>query len=402
MPRSVEVSNLKRVLIVGGSMAGLTAALELLRLGLKPTIYERRPNPREGIICAGGISLWALRRSGLVLPKGAVASRIRSVRIHAPNGHFWQGGAKGRIMACTLWRDRLEDSLAKRVRELGGTIKYNMKVGTQEFRKLAKGYDFVVGADGVMGATRSALNLPRPPPDDIHIGVQRLCALPHHPRDRIDLYFGGSVAPAGFAWVFPVGEVEARVGLGIPLSEKARVHRCDTCHAEPLGTPLSEKANPTELLGTLIKRIGAKPLEPLRAKLIPTAKPMRDPAFGNTLLVGDAGQFCDPFTGGGILGAVASAKAAARAIAEGDPGRYKNHIRWLTLQNTIRYGLKRVLCELSDEELNELVWCLEDLTVHPTRMSLNILRALLALALHKPRLLARHKVLRRMLGLGMG
>lgn len=361
-------------------MAGLTAALELLKVGFKPTVYEGRSSPKAGIVCAGGISVWAIRRSGLVLPKGAVASRVRRVRIHAPSGHFWQGGSEEPI-GYTLWRGKLEEKLARKVRKLGGAIKYNRKVEVQEFEKLKVGHEFIVGADGMTGVTRRALNLPRPPPDNTHIGVQQLCTLSNHPRDRIDLYFGRSVAPQGYGWVFPIGKARTKVGLGIPLSEKS---------------------NPTDLLNAFIERIGAAPIEPLKAKLIPTAKPLSDPAFGNTLLVGDAGNFCDPFTGGGILGAVVSAKAATKAIAEGNPKRYKKHVRWLTLQNTIRYRLKRAFCELSDDELDELVWCLEGLTPHPTRMSLNILRALLALALHKPRLLARHKVLRRMLGLSGG
>jgi len=366
---------------VGGSIAGLSTALELLRVGFKPTIYERRPNPKTGIVCAGGISLWALRRSGLKLPKGTVASQIRYIRIHAPNGHFWQGGCGGNVMAYTLRRDKLEEGLARRVRKLGGVIKYNRKVGTQEFRRLAMGYEFIVGADGIMGVTRKALNLPRPSPEDIHIGVQQLCAMPNHPRDRIDLYLGRSVAPLGYGWIFPVGKERTRIGLGFPLSEKV---------------------NPTNLLDAFTKRIGATPLESPNAKLIPTTRPLRNLAFGNILLVGDAGHHTDPFTGGGILGAVVSAKAAARAIAEGDPQRYKRYVGWLTAQNTIRYRLKKVLCELSDEELNELVWCLEGFQVSPTRMSLNILKALLALALHKPRLMTRHKILRQMLGLSKG
>ena len=369
-----------KVLIVGGSLGGLTVSLELLQQGFQTTIYERRPNPKAGLICAGGISLWALRRSGLALPRGTVASRIRSVRIHAPNGHFWQRASE-EPMAYTLWRGSLEEKFAERVRSLGGTIRYNRKVGVQEFRKLARKYEFVVGADGITGAARKMLNLPKPSLEDIHMGVQRLSALPNHPKDRIDMYFGRSVAPCGYAWVFPVGEERVRVGLGVPLSKRA---------------------NTINLLDAFTKRIGATPLEPLRGKLVPTAKPLRDPAFGNVLLVGDAGQFCDPFTGGGILGAVVSAKAATKAIAEGDPKRYKKHVRWLTAQNTIRYRLKRAFTELSDDELNELVWCLEHIQVSSTMMSLNLIRALLALALHKPRLLTRHKVIRRMLGLGGG
>lgn len=369
---------MKRILIVGGSISGLTAALELLNLGFKPTVYERRPNPKTGIVCAGGISLWALRRSGLVLPKGTVASQIRCIRIHAPDGHFWQGGCGGDVMAYALRRDKLEEGLAREVRKLGGAIKYNKKVGIQEFRRLAMRYEFIVGADGMMGVTRRALNLPKFPPEDIHIGVQQLCALPKHPGDRIDLYFGRSVAPQGYGWIFPISKGRVKVGLGIPLSEKV---------------------NPINLLGVLNKRINATPLEPPKAKLIPITKPMRNLTFGNILLVGDAGNFTDALTGGGILGAVVSAKASAKAIAEGDSKRYDKHVRWLTTQNMMRYKLGRALRELSDKELDELVWCLEGLNVSPNRMSLNIIRALLALALHKPRILTRHKVVRRMLGL---
>lgn len=359
-------------------MSGLCAALELLKLGVHTTIYEGRPDPKTGIVCAGGISLWTLKRCGLTLPKNTISSQINRVRIHAPNGHFWQGDSGGRTLAYTLRRDRLEEGLSNRVRKLGGTIKYGNEVKTQKLRRISGAYDFIVGADGISGATRRVLNLPMPRPEDVHIGVQQLCSMPARPSNQVDLYFGKSIAPSGYAWVFPTGKGVARVGLGVPLSEKT---------------------NSVGLLNSFTKRINATPLEELNAKLIPTSRPLRNPAFGNTLLVGDAGGFCDPLTGGGIAGAVISAKAAAKAISEGNPKMYKKYVGWLNSQNKIRYRIKRALIELSDEELCEMVWAMEGFQVHPYLMSLNIVRAMLTLALHHPRLIMRHRVIRKLLGL---
>jgi len=228
------------VLVIGGSVAGLKAAEELLLRGIRVVVKERRPSAGKGLVCAGGISAWALRYSGLRLPPEAVTSRVRRFRIYGPSGEYWEGRGEG-VLGYVVRREILERRLAERVERLGGEIEYGRKVETSEVRKLSRKHSFLVGADGIGGATRRALGFPLPSPRDVHLGIQQTCSLPGHPQDRIDLYLGKRIAPQGYAWIFPAGEKKVKVGLGVPLSRRvdprALLNRfLERICAEPLGT----------------------------------------------------------------------------------------------------------------------------------------------------------------------
>ena len=358
-----------RICVVGASVAGLGTALELLKLdrSMEVTCFDRKRDIGD-TVCGGAISSFTLRELKIELSSHVVASEITSVRIYSPNG-YWELESEDGVYGYVLWRERFERELAGEVAELGGKVRMNHKI--TDLKELS-GYDYVVGADGLTGVTCGLMGFPSR--DDVHVAVQTL-AYKDHPEGRLDLYFGSEFAHRGYGWVFPAGEA-VRVGLGIPLSEKKNLRR---------------------LLSKFIDHVGASPSSQVKGKLIPTAKPPRKLVYGNLVLVGDAARLCDPLTGGGIANALLSGKYAAEAISRGIPEKYEALCRGLKRRNRVRYRLKRILYDLSDGDLNEMVEVMEKFKPKLTRISWAMAHALLRLALKKPELFVRHKVLRRLI-----
>jgi len=361
---------MKKVAVIGCSVAGLSAANELVDdRSFKVTVYDKKSRVGGDVICGGALSSFMLREIGLDLPRNSIASEITSVRIYAPNGDYWELESEGDVYGYVLWRDVFERELAKQASSKGAEI-----ILDHEVTDLNLDADYIVGADGLTGTTRKLAGFPDL--DDVHIGVQRTAYIPNHPENRIELHFGREVAPCGYSWIFPDGEKgRVRIGLGIPLSIKR---------------------NPVELLDRFMHTREAEPTSQVKAKLIPTAKPLKRLIHGKVLLVGDAGRLCDPLTGGGIANAFLSGKYAAKAIRKGRAEKHDSYCLGLKRRNLRRYELKRILYELSDRDFNEMIGAMKGFKPKLTRISWAIIHALIWLAVKKPRLFTKHKVLRRL------
>ncbi|GAI43746.1 unnamed protein product, partial [marine sediment metagenome] len=254
--------------------------------------------------------------------------------------------SESEIHGYILWRDKFEIDLAEQVLELGGKIKMNHTI--DDLTELAD-YDYIVSARGLTIL---------PKLEDVHIGVQTIAHVKNHPKNRIDLYFGNKIAPKGYGWVLPLGFKKARVGLG---------------------TSLAVKANPKKLLDSFIEKIEAEPISKVKSKLISTAKPPRKLTDGNIVLVGDTAYLTDPLTGGGIVQAILSGKYAAKAIVQGKLEAYDSYCRGLKRRNLMRYRLKRILYDFSDEDFNQMIDAVKDFKPKLTRISWAIAYAILTL-----------------------
>ena len=361
----------RTVSIIGGSVSGLGTALEILKRdsSLDVTVYEKKTTCSD-YTCAGGVSSLLLKQVKMKIPDYMTASKVTSLRIFSPNGKYWETKTRGPPYGLVLQRNLFQMHLAKEIQRLGGKIQINHKI-----TKFDKTVDVIVGADGLMGASRQLLQLKPPSLEDIHVGVQTIARLTH-PKDCISLYFG-NIAPHGYSWIFPHETPgHFRVGLGIPLS----LH-------------LNAKSLLTKFLSTL----EAESVTSIKAKLIPTARPEPQLVCGNVLLVGDAALLCDPATGGGIVQGLLSAKSAARAICEGNIRKYPQYCSGIIGTNLFRYKLKQVLCELSDEDFNVLIKTLENFHPNLTSVGRAIIRGLTEIAIKNPRFLVKHKVLRKLL-----
>jgi digeranylgeranylglycerophospholipid reductase len=257
--------------------------------------------------------------------------------------------------------------LAQEAESRGAKFVFNAKLKTPPKA------DYIVGADGIMGITRTWCSLPLPAKHDLHLGVQVL-AKPLEEPELVQLFFG-RCAPGGYAWVFPDPREDlAKVGLGVPLS-------CPE--------------NAGALLKLFIRRHKFKPKTKMSCKLIPTAPPLNRYVFSNILLTGDAAQATDPSTGGGIPAALLSGQLAASCIAQRRPDLYqKLMVKKVNTRNRIRYAIKEALFALTDREYELLVDGIKSVTPSDN-FSFSVVEAIGRILMSHPRLITKTKLLRR-------
>jgi len=159
--------------------------------------------------------------------------------------------------------------------------------------------DFVIGADG---ARSTVARLTGKYTKKFLITAQYTLRL----KKKLDdlLIFFRDYIKGGYGWIFPKGDI-ANVGVGIDLDYRLNV-------VEVLNKFVKELEDFIYIKTILGRTGGFIPGEGI-------VKPLR----GKFLLVGDAGGFCHPITGGGIANAVITGDMAGRAILEGEIKEYE-------------------------------------------------------------------------------
>jgi flavin-dependent dehydrogenase len=368
-----------KVAVVGGSVAGLSAANFLLSSGLdcEVSIIERKKAFGDKIVCAGGIASFMIKKLQLQVPDEFIARKVQRVRFYSPNLDYADLELH-KEYGLILWRDRWEKWLGQQVEELGAKVHLDIK----DSAEMLKDADVIVGADGLTGVSRRLVGKPFPSSGDVHMGIQAVGKTKFADEEAISLFFGRWI-PEGYGWLFPLQGGEFRIGLGVPLTYASNLQRYFDTFVTSVEAELSEKP---------------------KVKMIPTAPPEKT-LVGNAMgkpiaFVGDAGLMCDPATGGGIAPAILGAKCLAESLGKGNLNLYDK--LWkaeLYRKNKQRYGLKQVLCELSDAEWEKLVDLLKDFRPISESIGLALMHLLAELAFKEPRFLTRHKILRRLLKL---
>jgi len=217
--------------------------------------------------------------------------------------------------------------------------------------------DVVVGADGVesrMGRW-AGINT-RLRPADISICAEFLMCDIDLNNDYSEFFLGSTIAPKGYAWVFPKGEDCANVGLGIGGDVSGEHHRA----IDYLKAFVHEKFPDGKVIAEMY---GAVPL----------SGPIRESVADGLVLVGDAARHVNPLTGGGIIYAIQAGEIAgdvvARAVNEHDVSKQRlmeYETRWRKeFGKRLDTGLKakNFLFNLSDEDLNTLAHSLRGVEI---------------------------------------
>lgn len=350
-----------RVVILGASVAGSSTAISLLRNSEAEVTLIDRCFKRVSR-CAGGVSKHLLSKSGFTIPRRLVQCELESVSIHGP-GMETTLAFPARGYGCVLDRARFEAWLIEEASRLGAeTCEWNVP-SVEELSRYD--YDYLVGADGLCSTVRRHLDLPLPPPADIHLGLQYEADWPGYPRGEVRLYFPLS---EGYFWVFPAGGTRVKVGMGNPVYVRS----------------------PRALLEEAARAIGAPVPARVIAKLIPTAAPMKTCVFGNVALVGDAALQCDPLTGGGIANSLTAGNLLGQAIARGRLGEYDRAWRaHIGRRNAVRYRMKMFLSGLSRPELRRMFRGLRGLRPETYNVDRELAFGLLRLAARDFRLVVK-------------
>lgn len=290
--------------IVGGGPAGLLAAARLAEAGLDVLVLEEHTRVGDPTHCTGIVSLEMADVAKV--PGSIVLNRLTRAAMVAPGGArcrvTWDGVGQEQILV--IDRGAFDQSLAEEALAAGARLRTNARVDA-----LAVGSSSVqvrVGREtlsaracllacGVSYRFQRQLGLGLPG-RVIHTAQLEVDAAP---SNTVELHFGRKIAPDGFLWTVPVvREGRPRLKIGVMANGDAETH------LRRFVVRPAVRARLRGELGAPIRR-----LLPLR----PIAKTYAD----RVLVVGDAGGFTKPTTGGGIFYSLLTAALAAETFIEG-------------------------------------------------------------------------------------
>jgi len=359
------------VVVIGAGPAGSSAAYEAAKRGLKVLLIEKRAEVGSPIRCAEGVGKEGLEDLGIKPKSEWIANEVKGARIYAPSGDYitLEASMAGSEVGYVLHRDKFDQYLAKMAVDAGSELYTRaMAIGLKRedseivvrIRHFGNLYEvrtpIVIGADGFESLVGEWAGIrTRLDPKDINVTFEYRITGAKFDPNYTEFYIGNEVAPGGYVWIFPKSEKEANVGIGVLLS------RVD-----------SEKKRPKYLLDKFLKEHPK-----YRGKIIAVisgavsvSKPLEPSYTDNVMLVGDAARMIDPLTGGGIIHAIISGRAAgetaAKAIEKGDysnrslkeyEARWKPKIYEKLLRN---YLAKEIFVKVSDDVFNKIVDALKD------------------------------------------
>ena len=311
------------VIVVGAGPGGSTTAFLLARRGWQVLLLDRSPFPREKT-CGDGLTPRAVATLVRLNAEGVVAQRalrVESARLYASpradvtlpfDPHVAPLPPRGYILP----RIVLDDLLRERAVEAGAYFRGNVRV-----HDVIRREDRVVGVEAQDGAAVQRWSAPVTViATGAGVGLHRALGILHKPphdvraargywkgvRDlapRFEFFFTPDVAP-GYAWLFPVNEDTANIGVGV------------------YAPPGTSAPSPHRLLHAFLQRhpelrrrlAGAELIAPVRGYPIRTDYPSHRVCGRGWVMVGEAAGLVNPVTGEGIDLALESAILAADAI----------------------------------------------------------------------------------------
>ncbi len=303
------------VTVVGAGPAGSATALLLARTGARVLLLDRARFPREKP-CSEYLSpestrvLERLGKDVLAAVAAAAPARLTGMKVVAPSGT----GVVGRFetFSFALPRTRFDTILRAAAEAAGAEVREGVKVeelvydggavggvvtrGTGLGTRDAYRSRIVVGADGLRSVVARRLGRVRT------IGPRRI-AFTAHVADVAGVHDLGEmhVGRPGYVGLGPIGGGVTTVALVVPQAEAWR------------GAKFFDELN--RFPGVAGRFDARRTVRPVMATG-PFARWSRRAVTDGALLVGDAADFFDPFTGQGIYSALRGAELAAAAILD--------------------------------------------------------------------------------------
>lgn len=315
----------QRVLIVGASVGGATAATTLCAAGIETVMLERelsKPKP-----CGGALPPAAF--SEFQLPEDLIDRKVSRCMVVSPSNEQAIFPVVGSVPSkqdyvAMVRREVFDGYLRERAQQRGATLIHGTLTGlTVEPHRVVATYgdpqdyhqthtitaDLVIGADGAYSPTAKFLGLP-PPPRAVAI-QERLIVAPEHMeqwKDLAALYLGVDVSPDFYAWVFPKHDHLA-IGIGTGPAHTRHTRQYLQNFKKRLG-PILQGSK------LLLREAHALPMEPRKQF-----------AFDRAMLIGDAAGLVVHTSGEGIYWAMKSGEIAAQVAAEHLDAPSARHLR---------------------------------------------------------------------------
>ena len=358
------------VLVIGAGPAGSTAAKHAAMGGASVLLIDKKSEIGAPKRCAEGVSVGGLESLGIEPNPRWITKKLDGVRLVSPNGtDVWLTSDKvelpeaGYILerkvfdkhmamdAARAGSEIMVKTLATGMEKTGDGYLVSAECMGREFEIKAR---IVIAADGPESrvARWAGLNTATKPKDMESAAQFEMVGVEMEDNNCIEFYFG-SVAPGGYAWIFPKGDDIANVGLGVLSTEtdkSAYEHLLEFVES----CPATKNAQPVEL------NIGGDPVGGMPKELV----------ADSLMVVGDAAGQVNPLTGGGIIsgmtGGMLAGRVAAAAVSEGDVSKkrlseYERLCREEIGKEIDRYlKVKNYMLTLSDSELDSIAEAFQD------------------------------------------
>ncbi len=310
------------VLVIGAGPAGSSTAKHAAKNGVDTILIDKKSELGAPKRCGEGVSEEGLNRLGIKLNSKWITKKLNGARLISPDGtDVWMGNNHVKISEADYILERkifdkymamdasragagiMIKTLAMDMKREDNNYIVNCKSMGENFNIQAK---IVVGADGIESRVGRWANLKTGfKPENMASGIQfEMIGVEMEDPNCIEFYFG-SVAPGGYAWIFPKGDDVANVGLGIVSKF----------------TDKSAYQHLQEFTGKCYATQNAHPVE-LNTGGIPVGGMLKTIVSDNLMIVGDAAGQVNPLTGGGIISALKAGKYAGEvakaAIQEGN------------------------------------------------------------------------------------
>lgn len=311
----------REVIVVGAGPAGSTTAMALARKGHDVLLLDRKSFPRDKV-CGDAVPAGAIEKLYTLGMREKIREanfyEIDKMRLVSPKGYTMDAklqdntrwNAKSAIVprmafdvllqehavecGAEFRQAQVKEPLLEQGQVVGVRARFNGQV--EEVRS-----KMVIAADGVTSVIARAI---RP---DKHVDDHRAVALRAYIEDlellphEVEFYLYNQILP-GYAWIFPLGENRANVGLGMRLDKfREGNYNLNEMLDRLLGMPDIKKRlqNGGQVHDIATWQLSFGSQENIQR------------VYGGALLVGDAAGLINPLTGGGISNAITSGWLAA-------------------------------------------------------------------------------------------
>ncbi|HEX73837.1 MAG TPA: NAD(P)/FAD-dependent oxidoreductase [Dehalococcoidia bacterium] len=287
------------VAIVGGGPSGSYVAYKLAAMGYAVVVLEQKEKLGERVCCTGIISQECVE--SFAIDNNVILRQVNSARFFSPSGRLlrlWRQESQ----ACIVDRAAFDVAVANRAQGKGAEYVLNCSVKDIESKDdrvnieailFGERLDFesrvVVIATGFGSKLSEGLGLGKA--SDFVIGTQ--AQVETIGVDEVEVFFGQEIAPGFFAWLVPISQSKALVGL---LSR-----RSPGLYLKKLLSALLAEGKIASTEAELI--YGGIPLKPLART-----------CSQRLIVVGDAAGQVKPTTGGGIYYGLLCADIAANTL----------------------------------------------------------------------------------------